>query len=44
MRLVNEAGLWTTGPAPAPVPLVAVLEVSGAVLSWPVDDPRSLRL
>ncbi|YCU34993.1 hypothetical protein ACRYGU_19975 [Mycobacteroides abscessus] len=39
MRLVNEAGLWTTGPAPAPVPLVAVLEVSGAVLSWPVDDP-----
>ncbi|MGH3724026.1 MAG: hypothetical protein ACRDUS_07835 [Mycobacterium sp.] len=39
MRLINESGLWATGPAPAPVPAVAVLEVSGAVLSWPVDDP-----
>lgn len=39
MKLINESGLWTTGPVPAPVPAVAVLEVSGAVLSWPVDDP-----
>lgn len=39
MRLVNESGLWTTRVDPAPIPAVAVLEVSGAVLSWPVDDP-----
>ncbi|MBA0046042.1 hypothetical protein [Mycobacteroides sp. LB1] len=39
MRLANESGLWATGPPPAPIPAVAVLEVSGAVLSWPVDDP-----
>jgi hypothetical protein len=39
MRLVTESGLWVTGPAVAPTPLVAVLEVSGAVLSWTVDEP-----
>jgi hypothetical protein len=39
MRLVTDSGLWTTGPVLAPAPLVAVLEVSGAVLSWVVDDP-----
>lgn len=39
MKLVNESGLWTTGAAPAPIPAVAVLEVSGAVLSWSVDEP-----
>ncbi|KZS84325.1 hypothetical protein [Mycobacterium persicum] len=40
MRLVAESGLWTTGPAhPATTPLTAVLEVSGAVLSWTIDDP-----
>jgi len=42
MRLVADSGLWSTAPAdrPAtPTPLVAVLEVSGAVLSWTVDDP-----
>lgn len=42
MRLVAESGLWTTGPArqiPAAAPLTAVLEVSGAVLSWTIDDP-----
>lgn len=38
MRLVADAGLWSTGPPAAPVPLVAVLEVSGAVLSWTVDE------
>lgn len=39
MRFVADSGLWTTGPAPAPVPLTTVLEVGGAVLSWTVDDP-----
>lgn len=39
MRLVNDSGLWTCGPDPQPVPLTAVLEVAGAVLSWTVDDP-----
>ncbi|MEB3982814.1 hypothetical protein OQ968_16260 [Mycobacterium sp. 663a-19] len=39
MRLVADAGLWRIGPAAAPTPLTAVLEVSGAVLSWTVDDP-----
>ncbi|OBA82953.1 hypothetical protein A9W99_09310 [Mycobacterium sp. 1164966.3] len=41
MRLVADSGLWTAGEhrASAATPLVAVLEVSGAVLSWTVDDP-----
>lgn len=39
MRIVADSGLWSTGPLVAPGPLVALLEVSGAVLSWPVDDP-----
>lgn len=39
MRLVADSGLWSTGRQAAPTPLVAVLEVSGAVLSWTVDDP-----
>ena len=39
MRLVADSGLWRTGPSTAQTPLVAVLEVSGAVLSWTVDDP-----
>ncbi len=38
MRLVAESGLWSTGPQLAPTPLVAVLEVSGAVLAWAIDD------
>jgi hypothetical protein len=38
MKLVADSGLWSTGPLVAPSPLVAVLEVSGAVLSWAVDD------
>lgn len=37
MRLVADGGLWSIGPAPAPVPLAAVVEVDGAVLSWTVD-------
>lgn len=41
MRFVEESGLWATGPAPAPVPLTAVLEVAGAVLSWSVDRPAA---
>ncbi|HEY1441695.1 MAG TPA: hypothetical protein VGF65_12860, partial [Mycobacterium sp.] len=39
MRLVADSGLWRTGPTAAQTPLAAVLEVSGAVLSWTVDDP-----
>ncbi|MGE0220740.1 MAG: hypothetical protein AB7S95_33935, partial [Mycolicibacterium sp.] len=39
MRLVADAGLWTSGPVPQPVPLTTVLEVAGAVLSWTVDEP-----
>lgn len=39
MRLVAEAGLWTIGPQVWAPPAVAVLEVAGAVLEWPVDDP-----
>ncbi|WP_078314545.1 hypothetical protein [Mycobacterium sp. D16Q16] len=42
MKLINESGLWATGSAPAPVGAVALLEVSGAVLSWPIDDPSHL--
>lgn len=37
MRLGADGGLWTTGPPADDVPLIAVLEVSGAVLSWVVD-------
>lgn len=39
MRLVAESGLWATGPNTSDAPLTAVLEVSGAVLSWTLDDP-----
>ncbi len=39
MRFVGDSGLWTAGPVPEAVPLTSVLEVSGAVLSWTVDDP-----
>ena len=39
MKLLAESGLWSTGPTVSPAPAVAVLEVSGAVLAWTVDDP-----
>jgi hypothetical protein len=39
VRVIADAGLWTTGPAAPATPLIAVLEVSGAVLSWTVDEP-----
>jgi hypothetical protein len=39
MRVVADSGLWSTGSITVEPPLVAVLEVSGAVLSWTVDDP-----
>ncbi|MCZ8379779.1 hypothetical protein O6P37_12970 [Mycobacterium sp. CPCC 205372] len=39
MRLVAGEGLWSTGSPAVATPLTAVLEVSGAVLSWPVDEP-----
>jgi hypothetical protein len=41
MKLVADAGLWSTGTQLVPTPLVAVLEVSGAVLSWTVDAPAA---
>lgn len=39
MKLVASSGLWTTGSGTDALPLVAVLELDGAVLSWVVDDP-----
>jgi hypothetical protein len=39
MRLIVDSGLWRTGPTIAQTPLSAMLEVSGAVLSWTIDDP-----
>ncbi len=39
MNFVAESGAWTVGPIVAGAPVVAVLEVSGAVLAWTVDDP-----
>jgi hypothetical protein len=41
MRLVTDSGLWSTGRLLLHPQLTAVLEVSGAVLSWPVDDPST---
>lgn len=38
MKLTAESGLWSTGSIAAPASLVAVLEVSGAVLAWPIGD------
>ena len=43
MKLVADSGLWSTGPLVAPTPLVAVLEVSGAVLSWAIDEEPAPR-
>jgi hypothetical protein len=39
MNFVAESGSWTVGPLVSGAPAVAVLEVSGAVLAWTVDDP-----
>jgi hypothetical protein len=39
MRLTADSGLWNTAADQPPGPLVAILEVSGAVLSWTVDEP-----
>jgi hypothetical protein len=41
MRLVADSGLWSTARPPLHPQLTAVLEVSGAVLSWTVDDPST---
>ncbi len=40
MRLVADSGLWVAGPETEAPPLAAVLEVSGAVLSWTLDQAR----
>ena len=42
MRLQATSGGWSGGPVVADVPAVAVLEVSGAVLEWTVDDPAGV--
>jgi hypothetical protein len=42
VRVVAESGLWATGPSVAEAPAVAVLELSGAVLAWTVDDQAAL--
>jgi hypothetical protein len=39
MRFEADSGLWSAGPTVAAVPAVAVLELSGAVLAWTVDEP-----
>jgi hypothetical protein len=39
MRLVADSGLWVAGPETEAPPLAAVLEISGAVLSWTIDGP-----
>ena len=41
MRFDADSGLWSTGPTVAAPPAAAVLELSGAVLEWTVDDPSS---
>ena len=41
MRFVAREGLWQNGPQVPPPPAVAVLEVTGAVLAWTVDDPTA---
>ncbi|MCW2511112.1 MAG: hypothetical protein JWR11_154 [Mycobacterium sp.] len=39
MKPVADSGVLTVGPRVSDVPAVAVLELSGAVLEWTVDDP-----
>ena len=39
MRLIADSGLWIAGQETEAPPLAAVLEVSGAVLSWTIDGP-----
>ncbi|BBZ42042.1 hypothetical protein [Mycobacterium conspicuum] len=39
MRLITDSGLWVAGEETEAPPLAAVVEVSGAVLSWTIDGP-----
>lgn len=39
MRFDVDGGLWSSGPEVTGPPVLAVLEVAGAVLAWTVDDP-----
>lgn len=39
MIFTRPDGLWMTGPSVPAGPTAAVLEVSGAVVAWTVDDP-----
>jgi hypothetical protein len=41
MKLMSDSGLWSTEPLLVPSPLQAVLEISGAVVSWTVDEPAA---
>jgi hypothetical protein len=41
MKLIAAQGVWNIGAPVEAAPLTAVLEVSGAVLSWPVDEPEA---
>ncbi|MGK2883078.1 MAG: hypothetical protein ACSLE6_20625 [Mycobacterium sp.] len=41
MKLEAVAGLWTTGRLAAAAPLLAALELEGAVLSWAIDQPST---
>jgi hypothetical protein len=39
VRFVRDSGLWATGPEVQAGPTSVVLELSGAVLAWGIDDP-----
>lgn len=41
MKLGIRAAVWHTGPDAVPAPLVAALEVSGAVLMWTLEAPSA---
>ncbi|WP_235735696.1 hypothetical protein [Nocardioides alcanivorans] len=41
MRFTRQQGLWTYDAPVAAPPLAAVLEVSGAILEWTVDEPAT---
>jgi hypothetical protein len=38
VKLMADSGVWVVGPSVPDAPAVAVIEVSGAVLEWTVDD------
>lgn len=42
MKLRASQGLWSTAGIGVEAPLVAVVELDGAVMSWVVDDPAAV--